>query len=118
MRIDFGYCGPRRFQTRGPKVQKWMFLFFVQEDLNFNLILIVVFVISSSAKSLSEKCIVLCNYYRCFFLHIMEVFSSLKKKKFSFITFLFTIAVWSKKLSTLAFNFISKIPFREMHSGM
>ena len=67
MRIDFGYCGPRRFQTRGPKVQKWMFLFFVQEDINFNLILIVVFVISSSAKSLSEKCIVLCNYYRFVF---------------------------------------------------
>jgi hypothetical protein len=30
--IDLGYCNPTRFQTRGPKVQKWMFLLLVHGD--------------------------------------------------------------------------------------
>jgi hypothetical protein len=30
--IDFGFCNPTRFQTRGPKVQKWMFLLLVHGD--------------------------------------------------------------------------------------
>jgi hypothetical protein len=27
--IDLGYCNSTGFQTRGPKVQKWMFLLFI-----------------------------------------------------------------------------------------
>jgi hypothetical protein len=31
--IDLGYCNPTHFQTRGPKVQKLMFLLFVHREL-------------------------------------------------------------------------------------
>jgi hypothetical protein len=51
--IDLGYCNPTRFQTRGPKVQKWMFLLFVHEVFflsDFG----GVFFINSFGKSLSE----------------------------------------------------------------
>jgi len=37
--IDLRYCNPTCFQTRGPKVQKWMFLLFVHEEFIFHLIL-------------------------------------------------------------------------------
>jgi hypothetical protein len=37
--INFWYCNPTRFQTRGPNVQKWMLLLFVQRAY-FYLILI------------------------------------------------------------------------------
>jgi hypothetical protein len=39
--IDLRYCNPSCFQTRGPKVQKWMFLLFVHvhEEFIFHLIL-------------------------------------------------------------------------------
>ena len=31
--IEFRYCNPTRFQTRDPKVPKWMFLLFVMKFL-------------------------------------------------------------------------------------
>jgi hypothetical protein len=37
--IDLRYCNPSCFQTRGPKVQKWMILLFVHEEFIFHLIL-------------------------------------------------------------------------------
>jgi hypothetical protein len=41
--IDLGYCNLTCFQTRGPLVQKWMFLLFVHGELIFHLILILWF---------------------------------------------------------------------------
>ena len=62
--VDLGYSNPTRFQIRGPKLQKWMFLLFVHREFIFYLI-IVFFVMNSLGKSLSEKLIaLLCHYYR------------------------------------------------------
>jgi hypothetical protein len=61
------YCIPTHFQTRGPKVKKWMFLLFVHEEFIFHLILMVFFLMNSLGKYLSAKCIVLlCNYYHSY----------------------------------------------------
>ena len=57
------YSNPTLFQTRGPKIQKWMLQLFVHGELIFYLILMGFFV-NSLGKSLSEKCIaLLCSYY-------------------------------------------------------
>ena len=61
------YCIPTHFQTRGPKVKKWMFLLFVHEEFIFHLILMGFFLMNSLGKYLSAKCIVLlCNYYHSY----------------------------------------------------
>jgi hypothetical protein len=62
--IDLGYCNPTRFQTRGPKVQKWMFLLFVHEVFFFNWFWWGFFY-KLLRKITFRTCIVLlCNYYR------------------------------------------------------
>ena len=38
--IGMGYCNSTCFQTRGPTVQKWMFLLYVPVEFIFHLILI------------------------------------------------------------------------------
>jgi len=58
-----GYCNLPSFRTRGPKVQKWVFLFFACRELIVHLIL-VNFFNEFVRKSLAEKCIaLLCNQY-------------------------------------------------------
>jgi hypothetical protein len=52
--INLEYSIPTRFQTAGPKVQKWMFLLFVHDNLIFHLNLLLM---NSLDKSFSEKCI-------------------------------------------------------------
>ena len=44
-------------QTRGPKVQKWMFLLFVLKEFIFHLIFVGILLKNSSGKFLAEKCI-------------------------------------------------------------
>jgi hypothetical protein len=45
--LENSNSNPTHFQTRGPKVQKWLFLLFVHGELIFHLILMGFFVMNS-----------------------------------------------------------------------
>jgi hypothetical protein len=53
--IDFGYCNRTRFQTRGHKVQTWVFLLFAHGEFIYFLILKGFTVMNSLGQSVSDK---------------------------------------------------------------
>jgi hypothetical protein len=46
-----GYCNSTRFQTKGPKMQKLMFLLFVHKEFIFHLILMGIFLMKSHSEN-------------------------------------------------------------------